>query len=81
MNIGIDVVGVLVNVQSYQLKYGKRYFCEIYYNRAGTYNGRGKFICTHGIKLRYTAFRQQGRDFKRPLFSRLLYNRHVIPAS
>lgn len=28
MNIGIDVDGVLVDVQSYQLKYGKRYFCE-----------------------------------------------------
>lgn len=28
MNIGIDVDGVLVDMHAYQLKYGKRYFCE-----------------------------------------------------
>lgn len=28
MNIGIDVDGVLVDVESYQLKYGKKYFCD-----------------------------------------------------
>ena len=26
MNIGIDVDGVLVDMESYQMKYGKRYF-------------------------------------------------------
>lgn len=28
MNIGIDVDGVLVDMESYQLKYGEKYFCD-----------------------------------------------------
>lgn len=29
MNIGIDVDGVLVDMETYQLKYGEKFFCHI----------------------------------------------------
>lgn len=43
MNIGIDVDGVLVDMESYQLKYGKKYFCDKLHRKIK--NPKGYDIC------------------------------------
>ncbi len=43
MNIGIDVDGVLVDVESYQIKYGKKYFCDKLHRKIK--NPKGYDIC------------------------------------
>lgn len=43
MNIGIDVDGVLVDVEGYQIKYGKKYFCGKLHRKIK--NPKGYDIC------------------------------------
>ena len=47
MRIGIDVDGVLTNLQDYQLKYGKKYFGENVVINENGYDIQDIFGCSY----------------------------------
>jgi len=56
MNIGIDVDGVLVDMECYQLKYGKPYFAKVYGKDAvnpKAYDIEQIFDCTHAEREKF----------------------------